>query len=369
MIFRRMLLVLGTLAMVAGIVLTVLSLRQQPSTGVSIAPSGGAIAPSGGAIAPSGKTVQRQSVLTAARAVPVGTLLRGDDIKWSDLPVDEIPPRAIVHDPASEGAVLGAAARRAFQPGEPIVADQIIKPMESGFLPAVLGPGMRAISIAIEGADAGSGLIAPGDHVDVILTQNFPNRPGGLPSYRAVGEAVLRDLRVIAVDQTTNLTRPNPSDPRAALAPEVRVPKTVTLEVSAHQAEVLTVAQQLGKLQLALRSLTDVSTPEPSAPTWATEVSRALKYYEGEAIPGTPDQRTPAVPLVVDVIHGKGGEQLCFSRRTGHSVDCASIPPGTTPAPSSPAPSQSGATTPAAPTAPGVTGSASSTNDATSLVR
>ena len=283
--------------------------------------------------------------------MPPGTLLRSDDTSWADLPLNEIPPGGIARAPEAEGEVLGNATRRAFRPGEVIVADQLIRPTEAVFLPAVLGRGMRAISLAVDAAESGSGLIAPADHVDVILTQTFSGAGGGA-GFRSAGETVLHDLRVIAVDQTTNLAKAKSVDLRLAIPAETRVPKTVTLEVTAHQAEILTVAHQLGKLQLTLRSLNDTAIPVGSGssePTWGTEVSRALRLLSGGQLSTDPDQANqpgPAVsaPVAVDIIRGSKAEQRCFSAKTAQGVDCGGAPP-------SGVPSKAGAPS-AAPTAP-----------------
>ena len=333
MLLRGFLLALGAIALVAGIGLLVMSLGAPGATVVSSPPAA------------------RQAVLTAARALPPGTLLRSDDTSWAEFAVNEVPPGGIVRVPGADSDIIGAATRRAFRPGEVIIADQLLKPTEAGFLPAVLGPGMRAISLAVDAAESGSGLIAPADHVDVILTQTFSGLGGGA-GFRSAGETVLHDLRVIAVDQTTNLAKAKSVDLRLAVPAEARVPKTVTLEVTAHQAEMLMVAHQLGRLQLTLRSLNDTAVPVGSGssePTWGSEVSRALRLLSGGQLSTDPDQANqpvPAVsaPLAVDIIRGSKTEQRCFSAKTGQGVDCGGAPPIGVPA-------KAGAPS-AAPTAP-----------------
>jgi pilus assembly protein CpaB len=316
MLFRGSLLALGVIALVAGIWLMVLSLGSPITTAASIQP------------------VERQAVLTAARALPPGTLLRSDDTRWTELPINEIPRGGNVRRPGEEPEILGDATRRAFRAGEVVVADQLIRPTEAGFLPAVLGPGMRAISLAVDAAEAGSGLIAPADHVDVILTQVFNDSSGGA-GFRSAGETVLRNLRVIAVDQTTNLAPAKSGDLRLGPAAETRVPKTVTLEVTAHQAEVLTVAHQLGKLQLTLRSLNEAEAlvgEGSSDPTWGSEVSRALRYLSREPSPTDSNQASLPAPVAVDIIRGIKTEQRCFRGTNWQSVDCAAAPASGTPA-------------------------------------
>jgi len=316
MIFRRFLLSMGGVAFMAGIVLSLLWMRS-PSPSATEQP-----------------TAPPQTVLTAAHALPAGTLLRADDLRWVQIPTLDTPPGAFVRSQAGDIEPLGAATRRPFRAGEALVGDQLIKPTEPGFLPAVLAPGMRATSIAVDAAEGGAGLIAPGDRVDVILTQTFTDTNISVTS-RSVGETILQNLRVIAIDQTTNLTGNATTN---APHTEPRLPKTVTLEVSVRQAEMLMVAGQLGKLQLTLRSLADatqISSPAVPAPTWAVQVSPALRSLAPLSTP-TPANvggQTPQAPIVIEIIRGSKSALTCYSQQTGGPTDCAAL---TTAEPTSP---------------------------------
>ena len=55
-----------------------------------------------------------------------------------------------------------------------ILPADIMRPGDHGFLAAVLTPGRRATSIGVDAVSGTAGLIWPGDHVDVILTQEMP---------------------------------------------------------------------------------------------------------------------------------------------------------------------------------------------------
>jgi|HubBroStandDraft_6_1064221.scaffolds.fasta_scaffold25413_2 pilus assembly protein CpaB len=311
MMFRRILLLLGGLALVAGLALFVLWLKAPGGTVVAETP-----------------VVPPQAILAAARILPAGTLLRADDLRWVQAATADIPPDSFVRGQATETDLLGAATKREFHSGEALVADQLIKPTDPGFLPAVLAPGMRATSIAVDPAEGGAGLITPGDRVDVILTQSFTDATLNL-SHRSVGETILPNLRVIAIDQTTKVVgTPLPGAVRApAAALEPHLPKTVTLEVTVHQAEVLMVAGQLGKLQLTLRSLADATRPAsltPEEPTWASEVSPALRSLAPgpAASPVLRNGRAQGAPLGIEIIRGSKSEVVCYSSTTGSSADC-----------------------------------------------
>ena len=135
----------------------------------------------------------------------------------------------------------GSVARRGVKKGEPISVSELVKSNEGGFMSAVLEPGKRAISVAVDATSGNAGFIFPGDHVDLILTHQM--NVGGRGVERA-SETFIEDARVLAVDQMLD----NPENV-AVLA------KTVTLEVTPKQAQEINVAKDLGKISLSLRSL------------------------------------------------------------------------------------------------------------------
>ena len=174
------------------------------------------------------------------------------------------------------------------------VRDAIVKPGDRDFLQVVLSSGARAIAIPVATGGASTGLLYPGDRVDVILTQTFKNDPP-LPR-RSVSETVVESLRVLAVDAADS------KSPGAANG----FGRTVTLEVTPEQAEKINVATELGKLSLTLRSINTTSGVIWSAapglaktvkPTWAGDVSPAL----GDATP--PHKAVSVEKPAVEVIH------------------------------------------------------------------
>lgn len=229
------------------------------------------------------------SVLVAARPLTSGTLLREGDVRWEKWALADAPEGYFMRGRSKEEEVVGSVIRRAFTAGEPLMAGQIVAPGERGFLAVVLKPGMRAVAVAVDLVSAASGLIWPGDRVDVLLTQTF--RIGDLDARKASGETVLRDIRVLAIDQRLGEAT---GAQAGQAATERQGPRTVTLEVTPQQGETLRVAASLGSLALSLRS---VGSPEEEAagstgqaPVWASDVSAALRGHEPPA-PGKPQAR------------------------------------------------------------------------------
>ncbi|MFM2279881.1 MAG: Flp pilus assembly protein CpaB, partial [Pseudomonadota bacterium] len=147
--------------------------------------------------------------------------------------------------------LLGTVVRYSVTAGQPLTQGALVKPGDRGFLAAALGAGMRAVTIATSAKAGVAGFIFPGDHIDLMLTQTV--RPGagddgGQPLKTT--ETVLRNLRVLATDQSTDS---EVVDGKTV----VHAFNTVTLEVTPRIAEKIQVAETLGSLSLSLRSIAD----------------------------------------------------------------------------------------------------------------
>jgi pilus assembly protein CpaB len=230
-------------------------------------------------------TPPKDEILVATVHLTAGTLLRAQDVTWQPVtrpvePGEIVRPSAAARqvkpelDEETRAEVYGAAVRPARETaaGEPIRRGNIVKPGDRDFLQVVLTAGARAIAIPVTTSGASTGLLFPGDRVDVILTQNFKGESAVI-TRRSVSETVVENLRVLAIDTLD------------AKAPSGSFGRTVTLEVTPQQAEKINVATELGKLSLTLRSVSGpdgvlaTSTVGPSTgvkPTWAGDVSPAL---------------------------------------------------------------------------------------------
>jgi pilus assembly protein CpaB len=260
MIRRNALLIVGLLTLLAGATLSLLWFNQQRAP-IEATDHGAA----------------QISVLAASHPISTDTLLRPDDMRWIELPATEATHDYVVRGAASEEEYIGALARRDFQANEPFLAASLVKKTERSFLAAVLAPEDRAVTISVDASATASGLVLPGDHVDVILTQNLGDRAGDSAN-REVGEDILKDVRVVAVDQSLSHSSA-PVASQGTYAQDQHTPRTVTLELSDRDAQKLIVATQLGKIDLSVRSLQTApgAGTSPTSPVWAEDVSPAIK--------------------------------------------------------------------------------------------
>lgn len=187
-------------------------------------------------------------VLVATRALPVGTIIDAEALRFQDWPKGLVQPAYFIKGSAGTNPadLIGTVVRNEITAGQPITQGSLIKPGERGFLAAALGPGMRAITVAVSNTSSVAGFVFPGDRVDLVLTHEVGGEGGSLK----VSETILRNVRVLATDQRTTAQN---EEGKAV----VKAVSTVTLEATPKIAEKIAVAQTIGQLSLSLRSIAD----------------------------------------------------------------------------------------------------------------
>ena len=243
-------------------------------------------------------------ILVATAALSSGSFLRNKDVMWRRY-AGKTDPSQIRRSPGSadngnldqqsHGEVFGAALLENVASGEPIRRNAIVRPSDRDFLQIVLLPGTRAIAIPLSIGGASTSLLSPGDHVDVILTQTFKNDPP--LTRRSVSETVVESLRVLSIDAADT----------KSTGGSAGFGRTVTLEVTPQQAEKISVATELGKLSLMLRS-NNASEPNSSSASGSAKTGSVEPIWAGDVSPALsdapPQKVSDAIRPAVDVLHG-----------------------------------------------------------------
>lgn len=217
-----------------------------------------------------------QQVLVAARDIPQGAALAPSDLAVALFPTSSVSNSFIRLDqqPSAQADLVGGVTRRAFVQGEPIVSASVVQPDGHGFLAAQLEPGSRAVAIEIEPITAAGNFIQPNDHVDVIMTARVNNREGGGESVRS--DIILRDIRIMALGDKTGTQT-------SGEAPEVTEASVAVLEMTAEQARVLALADEMGTISLALRGVqaetVGMSTGEANSPQMSGQSGGGVRIH------------------------------------------------------------------------------------------
>jgi pilus assembly protein CpaB len=198
----------------------------------------------------------------AARPLPIGTLAREEDFAVRSVPSDSVPTGAILDTPDAKTGLRGSLVRNFLDTGSPVTSQDISHP---GFLASALAPDRRAISIKVDAESSVSGLIQPGDYVDVVSTKMIEkiDLAEKADAHGPLSETVLHNVRILAIDQagTTNKER------------------TVSLELAPEQVKKIIVAEQLGKLSLAVRSAVDQQDTGDTDTTVVVYAGNKVKKY------------------------------------------------------------------------------------------
>ncbi len=194
------------------------------------------------------EVVDAVQVLVARTDIGLGQVTNDTSFRWQDWPKAAVSPAFITKSakPHAMREMTGGVARSPVLAGEPVTSTKLIQAGKGGVLAAILPPGMRAISTKISDFTAAGRMILPNDHVDVILTQRKRGK-GGAEEH--VADTMFRNVRVLAIGQQIEVKEGKKNADGT----------TATLELTPSQAESLALANSMGEISLALRSVADLA--------------------------------------------------------------------------------------------------------------
>jgi pilus assembly protein CpaB len=180
------------------------------------------------------RPVTTRTIVVAARPLRFGVELTADAVREVPWTAEALPAGAF----AQISELLQGGKRvvlTAIEPNEPVLAIKVTGAGQRATLSALVGEGMKAVTIRVNDVEGVGGFVLPGDRVDVVMTQQSDKGS-------ASTQVVLQNTRVLAIDQVADERAANPT-----------VAKAVTLEVSMIDAQKLWLAASVGNLSLLLR--------------------------------------------------------------------------------------------------------------------
>ncbi len=239
-------------------------------------------------------------VVVAANDLQVGSKLEDRDLKVVNWPAEGLPD-GVIHQKAR---AIGRGVLQPISKGEFILTNKLADKDVAG-LPALIPPGMRAVSVRVNDVIAVAGFVLPGTRVDVLLTGN-PGAGGD-----SVTTTVLSNVAVLATGQ--KLERNAAGEPQNSAV--------ITLLVSPEAAQKLTLASQQGRIQLALRNPLDTEQVKIAS-------VRNGALYNGVLPPASDAPRVPAKvkhvktapapakpgPYTIEVIRGNEKKEVNFEQ-------------------------------------------------------
>jgi pilus assembly protein CpaB len=235
---RTRLLMIGVLALAAGLLAAVYVYKNlQPKSGAA---------------------VDTAEVMVAANDLQVGARVEDHDIKIIRIQSTDMPPGA----PRKKADVVGHGVIVPMMKGDFILPNRLAGENAGSGLPALIPPGMRAVSVRVNEIVSVAGFVTPGTRVDVLLT----GAPTGSGEQQTT--TVLQNVAVLASGHTLERTSSG----------EAQNTAVITLLVTPDDAQRLTLASTEGHIQLALRNPLDTRQDDVPA-------SNSRGLYRGLPVP------------------------------------------------------------------------------------
>jgi len=192
------------------------------------------------------KPVATNTIVVASRPLRFGNELGQTVLREIPWPEEALPAGSFktIRELVSVGKRVVLTP---IETNEPILASKITGPGQRATLSAMLGEGLKAVTIRVNDVEGVAGFVLPGDRVDVVLTRQIEKNS-------ALNDVVLQNTRVLAVDQLADERAEKPA-----------IAKAVTLEVDIAGAQKMALASQIGTLSLVLRKAGE-SLPSASRP-------------------------------------------------------------------------------------------------------
>ena len=217
-------------------------------------------------------------VVKAARNIPAGTPLAKDKITTEQVPQRFLPPNPLLENDLN--IYLGTPLAVNVEEGAMILTSDFSVQEVSRTLSSKIPPEERAMSVAVDAISGVSGLLRPGDRVDILGT--FPigtkdqvvTNEKGEDGVGYVTMTMLQNVTLLATGQ--ELSDVTSSENQQGRGNSYA---TVTVSVTVDEAELLTIAQTRGKMTLLLRNREDVDVSTVSKRT-LREVMEELEIIQ-----------------------------------------------------------------------------------------
>jgi pilus assembly protein CpaB len=291
-------------------------------------------------------------VVVAKRDLRRGETIGPDTMAVRPLPADWAPSAALT--PARFEAAAGARLLVPMRAGEPLLPTAFASPDSSG-ISARVRPGIRAMTIAVDEVNSLSGMLQPGDRIDLLLSVR-PVPVGGVVQPE-ITRTVMQDVAVLATGRQS----------RVAAQDEAVLPRpytSITVEVDPEQAQKLVVAQRSGKLTAVLRN------PDDRQPVTDRRLDVNMLLGLPAPVPAVAVGPAPknAMPSVEVIVGGRGtlpssGANAHGTGQADARTEPTALPPGegargaaptASPAVEATGAAPPGATSPASPSPEGV---------------
>lgn len=198
----------------------------------------------------------RVQILSLAQPIERGALVTAEALAVSEVPVAYVERRAV--RVADKSKIVGIRAAHALDAQDTLLWTDLAISSEIRDLSSLVQPGKRAVTVRASetGSDpASSGLLRPGDYVDVLVTL----RDDSMEGKGTAAVVLLQRVLVLAVGGRTEPQGFADADEHRSARAEER---ELTLSLKTEEVQLLSLARERGTLSVALREPTDTKIVE-----------------------------------------------------------------------------------------------------------
>jgi pilus assembly protein CpaB len=221
-------------------------------------------------------------VVVAAKDIDRNARLDETVLEIRRIPRKYVQPHAITG--ADLSSALGQVAASPILEGEQVLTTKLLRFGRTTGLALKVNPGMRAVSVLVDDVTGIAGLIKANDRVDVLGTFDF----GDKARSKYYTFTLFQNVSVLALNDDmgegySSLVRGKQDEKGGALdlMPQTKRDTFVaTLSMTPEQVQNLVLSQEIGKLSLALRGLSEsdaVLELEPATPAELTNIQSLIK--------------------------------------------------------------------------------------------
>jgi pilus assembly protein CpaB len=221
-----------------------------------------------------------KDIVVTTRPLGVGVMIKPADVKIAKVPADGFPKGAFTR----VEEVLDRPVVSNILLDEPVLEGRLAAKGSGLGLAPTIPVGMRAVAVRVNDVAGVAGYVLPGMRVDVLVTGRPPNADGNITT------TCLQNILVLSAGQTI---QPD------ARGQAIQAP-TVTLLVDPTQAEILTLANSDGHIQLVLRNSSD-QTIEKTPGRFITELYGGSRRQNPVKEPAPKPRPKPVVTAEVAV--------------------------------------------------------------------
>jgi pilus assembly protein CpaB len=238
--------------------------------------------------------VSTTEIVVAVKDLEIGARIAATDLRLDEWPSSKLPDGVFT----SFDELIDRTPIDRILVGEPVLTRRLADVGSGVGLSPKVPEGMRAMSVRVDDVNGVAGFVLPEARVDLLIT----GQPRDNPEAGQMTRTLLGNVRILAAGEHLS--------PDASGRPQKVA--VVTVLLTPQQAEMITLAQAHGRLQLVLRNSNDPETAE-------TTGVREAELFGGDdptinvSNPAPPAQRAPRqvviepptpAPIEVEMIRG-----------------------------------------------------------------